>query len=118
MFYVYAGLIGLLGGLTSGMFGVGGGIVMVPAIMFLLKLDIKTAIGTSLAVMIPIACTGTFKHYQLEHVHWRLALAVVPAGMAGSFFSSWLTKFVHSDDLKRAFGGLLILVGARLLLFK
>jgi len=118
MFYVYAALIGLLGGLTSGMFGVGGGIVMVPAIMFLLKLDIKTAIGTSLAVMIPIACTGTFKHHQLDHVNWRLALAVIPLGMAGGFLSSWLTKFVPSPDLKRAFGGLLILVGARLLLFK
>lgn len=118
MFYVYAGLIGLLSGLTSGMFGVGGGIVMVPAMMFLLKLDIKTAIGTSLAVMIPTACMGTFKHHQLDHVYWRLALAVIPLAVAGSFVSSWLTKFVPAGELKRAFGGLLILVGARLLFFK
>jgi uncharacterized membrane protein YfcA len=86
--------------------------------MLVLKLDIKTAIGTSLAVMVPTACMGAFKHYELGNVNLRLALAVIPLGIAGSFLSAWFTKFVHSADLKRAFGGLLILVGARLLFFK
>ena len=69
MFYVYAGLIGLIGGVTSGLFGVGGGVVMVPAMMLLLNLDIKPAIGTSLAVIVPTALMGTLKHHDLGHVH-------------------------------------------------
>ncbi len=118
MLYLYAGLIGLIGGVTSGLFGVGGGVVMVPAMMLLLKLDIKSAIGTSLAVIVPTALIGTFKHHGLGHVDWRLALALAPTALVGGFFGSWLTKFIASADLKRAFGGFLILVGARLLLFK
>jgi len=118
MFYLYAGLIGLVGGVTSGLFGVGGGVVMVPAIMLLLKTDIKIAIGTSLAVIVPTALMGTFKHHDLEHVNWRLAWALVPTAILGGFLGSWLTRAIPSPDLKRVFGGFLILVGARLLFFK
>jgi uncharacterized membrane protein YfcA len=118
MFYLCAGLIGLIGGVTSGLFGVGGGVVMVPAMMMFLKLDIKSAIGTSLAVIVPTALMGTVKHHGLGHVDWRLAWALVPTAILGGFLGSWLTKAIASPDLKRAFGGFLILVGARLLFFR
>jgi len=118
MFYLYACLIGLASGLTSGLFGVGGGIVMVPAMMFLLKTDIKTAIGTSLAVIIPTAVMGALKHHQLSHVSWRMALAIMPMALAGGFCGAWLTRYLSSTDLKRAFGVFLVLVGARLLFLK
>jgi uncharacterized membrane protein YfcA len=118
MFYVYASLIGLASGLTSGLFGVGGGIVMVPAMMFLLKADIKTAIGTSLSVIIPTALMGTLKHHQLGHVSWRLSFAIIPLAIGGGFLGSWLTKYIHSDDLRRAFAVFLMLVGLRMLVLK
>lgn len=114
MLYVYAALIGLLSGITSGLFGVGGGIIMVPAMTFLLQLDVKTAIGTSLAVMVPSACMGAFKHYHLGHVNWQVAAAIIPVAIAASFGGAWLTQHLSSETLKRAFGGLLILVGLRL----
>jgi len=118
MFYVYAVLIGLVGGVTSGLFGVGGGVVMVPAMVFFLKLDVKAAIGTSLAVIIPTALMGTVKHHDLGHVNWRVAAALVPMAIVGGFLGSWLTKPIPAADLKRGFGGFLILVGLRLLLGK
>ena len=118
MFYLFAGLIGLASGMASGLFGVGGGIVMVPAMALLLKVDIKTAIGTSLAVIIPTALAGTFKHQDLGHVNWRLAAALIPTAAIGAFAGSWLTKPLHAADLQRAFGAVLILVGLRLLLFR
>jgi hypothetical protein len=117
-FYVYAVLIGLVGGVTSGLFGVGGGVVMVPAMVFFLKLDVKAAIGTSLAVIIPTALMGTVKHHDLGHVNWRVAAALVPMAIVGGFLGSWLTKPIPAADLKRGFGGFLILVGLRLLLGK
>lgn len=116
MLYVYAVLIGVLSGLTSGLFGVGGGIVMVPAMTLLLRLDIKQAIGTSLAIMVPSACMGAFRHWQLGHLNWKIVACVIPAAIAMSFVGASLTKLLPSIALKRAFGGLLIVVGARLLL--
>ncbi|MBM3879198.1 MAG: sulfite exporter TauE/SafE family protein [Verrucomicrobia bacterium] len=118
MFYLYAALIGALSGITSGLFGVGGGIVMVPTMMFLLKLDVKTAIGTSLAVIIPTALMGTYKHHHLGHVNWRVALALMPTAIVCGFLGAWLTRHIPSADLKRLFGGLLVLVGLRLICFK
>lgn len=118
MFYVYAMLVGLVGGVSSGLFGVGGGVIMVPAMMLLLKMDIKPAIGTSLAVIVPTAIMGTFKHYDLGHVQWRLAAALAPTAIAGGFVGSWLTRHIASADLKRIFGGFLVLVGIRLVFWK
>lgn len=115
MLYLYAAMIGLLSGLTSGLFGVGGGIVMVPAMAFLLKLDFKVAIGTSLAVMVPSALMGAIKHYDLGHVNLKVALAIIPVALICSFGGAWLTQEIPNVALKRGFGGLLLLVGLRLL---
>lgn len=118
MFYVYAALIGLISGVTSGLFGVGGGIVMVPAMMFLMKVDIKTAIGTSLAVMVPTAAVGAFKHHHMDHVYWRLAASIIPVGLVGSYLGARLTQHISSQSLEKAFGIILILVGARIAFWK
>jgi uncharacterized membrane protein YfcA len=84
----------------------------------LLRLDIKTAIGTSLLVIIPTALVGAGKHYQLGHVNGRVAVALMWTAVVGGFLGAWLTKYLHSDDLKRAFGGFLVLVGLRLVLWR
>jgi uncharacterized membrane protein YfcA len=118
MEFLIAGLIGLLSGITSGLFGVGGGIVMVPAMMFFMKMDIKLAVGTSLAVIIPTAMMGSFKHFQLGNVDWRVALSLAPTAIVGSYLGAWITKSISSGDLKRVFGGFLVLVGLRLAFFK
>lgn len=118
MQFLIAGLIGLVSGVTSGLFGVGGGIVMVPAMMFFMKMDIKLAVGTSLAVIIPTAVMGSFKHFQLGNVDWRVALMLAPTAIFGSYMGAWWTKSIESGNLKRAFGGFLVLVGLRLAFFK
>ncbi|MEW6304488.1 MAG: sulfite exporter TauE/SafE family protein [Verrucomicrobiota bacterium] len=118
MQYLIAALIGLLGGVTSGMFGVGGGVVMVPAMMFFLGVNIKTAIGTSLMVIVPTAMMGTWKHHTQGNVEWKIGFALIPTAIIGGFIGAWLTKLIHADDLKRAFGGFLIAVGIKLLFFK
>ncbi len=118
MHFIIAGIIGLISGITSGLFGVGGGIVMVPAMMFFMKLDIKMAIGTSLAVIIPTAIMGTYKHAGSGNVDWRVAFSLAPTAILGSYGGAWLTKTIPSADLKRIFGGFLVLVGLRLAFFK
>ncbi len=121
MNYLVAGLVGLVGGITSGLFGVGGGVVMVPAMLLLLGTqvtDIKQAIGTSLAVIVPTALVGTWKHHTQESVKWAVVAALVPTALVGGYIGAWLTTKIHSDDLKRMFGGFLVLVGCKLLFFK
>lgn len=118
MHLLLAALIGLVSGITSGMFGVGGGIVMVPAMTLLLKLDIKTAIGTSLVVIIPTALAGSAKHYHLGNINWNVALSLIPLALVGGFIGAWATGPIAAVVLKRIFGLLLVLVGLRLILSK
>ena len=100
MQYLIAALIGLAGGVSSGLFGVGGGIVMVPAMVYLMHTNIKTAIGTSLVVIIPTALTGAFKHQQLGNIDWKVAASLIPMAIIGGFIGAALTKHVPADTLK------------------
>ena len=121
MHYLIAGIIGIVSGVASGLFGVGGGIVMVPAMLFFLSppiRDIKQAIGTSLIVIIPTALMGSYKHLAQGNVDWRTAISLAPLAIAGSYLGAWLTLHIPADNLKRAFGGFIILVGVKLLCFK
>jgi uncharacterized membrane protein YfcA len=118
MQYWIAAVIGLIGGITSGLFGVGGGIVMVPAMVWLCQTNIKTAIGTSLAVIIPTAVTGVLKHQQLGNIDWRMAASLVPLAIIGGYLGASLTKHVPAEELKRCFGGFMIVAGMRLVFFR
>jgi len=121
MNYFIAGIIGLVSGITSGLFGVGGGVVMVPAMILLLSppiRDIKQAVGTSLAVIIPTALTGSYKHFTQGNIEWRTAISLAPMAVLGGYLGAWLTTQVSAENLKRAFGAFIVLVGLRLLFFK
>ena len=121
MQFLIASIIGLVSGVASGLFGVGGGIVMVPAMVFLLSppiRDVKQAIGTSLVVIIPTALMGSYKHFTQGNIDWRIAVALAPLAIAGSYLGAWLTIHIPAENLKRAFGGFIILVGAKLLFGK
>jgi uncharacterized membrane protein YfcA len=118
MQFLYSALIGLGGGLTSGLFGVGGGIIMVPAMIFFLEMNARTAIGTSLAVIIPTAIIGTYQHNILGNVQWKIALALIPTAVIGGFCGAWLTKSIPVLGLKRAFGCLMLVGAVKLLTAK
>lgn len=118
MHYLIGGIIGLVGGVASGLFGVGGGIIMVPAMVYFMGLPIKTAIGTSLAVIIPTTIVGSIKHFQLGNVQFSSVLALAPTAIIGGYAGAWLSTHLSDANLKRAFGGFIVLVGLRLLFFK
>jgi len=117
MNYVSVALVGLVSGIISGLFGVGGGIVMVPAMIFLLNLDPKVAIGTSLAVIIPTTMMGATAHFHMGHVNWKAALVLAPLAIFGGLVGAKLTGLIHAESLKKAFGGFLVLVGFYMLFF-
>ena len=121
MNYALAALIGLVGGICSGLFGVGGGIIMVPAMIFFAMLglrDTQQAVGTSLIVIIPTALIGAYRHKILGNINWPIALLLVPGAMIGGWIGASLTTEITSENLKRLFGGFAILIGCRLLFWK
>jgi uncharacterized protein len=81
-------VVGAISGLISGLLGVGGGVILVPVLTVLLRYPVKTALGTSLAVVAAQAIPGTITHSLIGNVDWRIAfglvLGVVPGARIGS----------------------------------
>ena len=111
--------IGLAAGVMSGMFGVGGGIVLLPAFVLLLSLDQKTATGTSLASLVmPVALLSVIAYARAGHVHFRTA-ALVGAGIfVGSLIGARIALGTSDLVLRRGFAVLLVLTAVRLAFVK
>ena len=108
--------IGTAVGVISGLFGIGGGILMVPAIIFIWAKEPKIAVGTSLAVMIPGAIAGVLRHHFSYHtVDWRIAAGLAVGAIVGSaFIGAPLANIISGEALKKGFGVLLIIFGLRM----
>ena len=106
---------GTLVGIISGLFGIGGGILMVPLIVFAWGRDMQMAVGTSLAVMIPSALAGTLRHYFYSNVDLKLAAALAVGAILGTtFIGAPLAEYLPAETLKKAFGILMVVVGLKM----
>jgi hypothetical protein len=113
---VVALIAGLVAGTYAGLLGVGGGIVMVPALTILLAQGQQVAQGTSLLVIIATAIAGTRANARRGLLDRPLATVVGAAGTAGAAIGSLLAVHVLGPEaLRRVFGVLLLLVAARML---
>jgi uncharacterized membrane protein YfcA len=113
-------LPGLGVGLLTGLVGVGGGFLIVPALVLLLGVPMRPAIGTSL-VIIALNCAAGFAkslHVLADNglsVNYRLVILVTAIGIAGSFAGHRLGQLVPQEALRRGFAGFLVLMGAFIL---
>ena len=111
-------VLGLAAGLASGLVGVGGGIVLVPAMVFFFGLTQHQAQGTSLAVLVPpIGILAAWTYYRQGHVQLRMAVFICLGFVLGGLLGARLATQVSSPVLTRVFGGVLTAVGLRMLLF-
>jgi uncharacterized membrane protein YfcA len=108
--------IGLGAGVLSGLLGIGGGLVMVPAMALVLGFDQHVAQGTSLLVIIPAALSGTVTHYRNRRVSLRDAGFLAAGGVAGAAIGSVLALSVDDALLRKLFAGFLILVALQIIL--
>src|SRR6266480_5210637 len=117
MTWVMVGAIGLAAGIVSGLFGVGGAIVIIPGLMLLLKQSQHAANGTSLAaLLLPVGLLGTIEYYRRGEVNVPYA-AVIAAGLFfGALLGAKLAGSVSDVALRRAFGVFLMIVSVRLLI--
>ena len=111
MIYVFAILVGLASGLSSGLFGVGGGMIMVPTMVLLLGTDMKRAVGTSLAVIVPTTLVSAWKHHGHGTIDWSMAARLIPMAIIGGWLGSELIRHVPTAGLKKAFGLFMVAVG-------
>lgn len=112
--------IGIGAGFISGLVGVGGGVIIVPALVFFLGLSQQQAQGTSTALfVIPVAfALSAWNYHKTGNVRWDYAVIMLITFMAGSFFGSKLAVSIDQGIIKKVFGGFLLLVAAKLLLGK
>ena len=112
-------VIGIVTGFMAGMLGIGGAIIMIPALVFFLGVTQQTAQGTSLAVMLPpIGILAAYNYYKAGQVNIKFALILAAFFLVGSFFGSKLALNIPQALLKKIFGVLLLLVAAKMLLSK
>ena len=112
-------VIGIITGVMAGMLGIGGAIIMIPALVFLLGISQQTAQGTSLAVMLPpIGIIAAYNYYKAGQVNIRFAIVLAVFFLVGSYFGSKLALTIPQNVLKKIFGVLLLLVAAKMLLSK
>jgi uncharacterized membrane protein YfcA len=115
---VVAGLIGLVGGVLSGLFGIGGGVVIVPLLILFAGLTAKQAAGTSLAaLLLPVGLLGVVEYWRAGYIDVRLAALVAVGILIGAFIGARLAIGLPNEVIQRAFGVLLVLIGLRLALF-
>ena len=108
-------LTGGLAGFTSGMMGVGGGAIMIPAMVLLAGFDQHVAQGTSLLVMVPAGSAGAYAHWKLGNVRAALLRGLVPGVLAGSFLGGTMAHHLSDSALRMIFAAVLIWTGARYL---
>ena len=111
-------VIGLLGGMLSGMFGIGGGVIMVPLMVFLLSFTQHQAQGTSLAVLsFPVAFVAAYNYYKSGDnvVDWKFAIIIAASFIVGGYLGSKLAISINQTTLKKLFS--LVLLAAAIKLF-
>ncbi|MGH2488282.1 MAG: sulfite exporter TauE/SafE family protein [Candidatus Limnocylindria bacterium] len=117
MQFLLGGFIGLVGGVLSGLFGIGGGLVIVPALILVLGMAPKQAAGTSLAaLLLPVGIFGALEYWRAGYVDIRLAVLLAIGILIGAFIGARLAIGLPNEVIQRAFGVLLVLVGVRLAL--
>ena len=109
--------IGLFSGLLSGFVGVGGGIIIVPALVFLLGLTQHQAQGTSLFVLIlPVVSFAVLNYWKSGNVKWEYGLVIAMTFIVGAFFGSKLSLKISPGLVQLLFGILMAYISFRMIL--
>jgi uncharacterized membrane protein YfcA len=113
---VRAAAVGLVAGFLSGLFGVGGGILIVPALVLVMAMDQRLAHGTSLAAVLPIAVSSTLGYALEDKVDWPVAALLAAAAVGGAVVGTHALQRLPQRTLAFAFSGLLVVTAVRLLI--
>jgi len=111
-------LIGLMAGILGGLVGIGGGIIIVPSLIYFLGFSQKEAQGTSLGILLlPVGIFGVLQFYKAGFVDMRTVWLVSFGFLVGSYFGSKVALSFPQETVKKIFAVLMILIGLKMLFF-
>ncbi len=112
-------LLGVLAGVLSGLIGIGGGILIVPALIYVFGFSQHMAQGTTLALMIPpIGILAALEYYKSGNVDLRVAVLICLGFVVGGYVGAKIAVGIPDAILKRIFGAILMLVSIRMVFWK
>jgi uncharacterized protein len=112
-------LLGLGAGMLSGVVGIGGGVFIVPALVFLFGFSQQQAQGTTLALLVPpIGILAAWTYYQHGFVNLQAALFIAAGFIAGSFYGARFVSGIPNSSLEKIFGVFLVMVGLKMIFGK
>jgi uncharacterized protein len=107
--------IGLLAGVLGGMFGIGGGVLIVPACVYILGMSQAKAQGTSLvALLAPVGLLGVMNYAKAGSVDWRAGILIAAAFVGGAYFGSNISLSLDEALVRKLFAGLLVLIAIQM----
>lgn len=111
--------VGLVAGTLGGMVGLGGGLIIVPAMVYLLGADQKTAQGTSIAIMLPpIGFFAAYNYYKAGFVNVKYAAIIALTFLLGGYLGSRMAIALPEAIVRRIFAGLMIVTALKMMLGK
>lgn len=112
-------LVGLLAGLLSGLVGIGGGIIIVPVLVYFLNYSQQQAQGTTLFMFLfPIGILGVMNYYKAGYVEYKTALIIASTFIIGSYFGSKFAISLDQKTVKQLFGVIIVLLGIKMIFWK
>ena len=111
-------LIGVASGMLSGFVGVGGGLIIVPALVLFLEFSQKMAQGTSLAILLlPVGILAVMEYYKHGYIDIKIALIISAGFVVGGFFGSRIALVLPQDTIKKVFAVFMLIVAIKMLFF-
>ena len=111
--------VGLIAGFLSGLIGIGGGVIIVPALVLFLGFTQKAAQGTSLGILLlPVGILAVLQYYKQGYINVNYILIVAAAFVAGGFFGSKLALTLSDEKMKKVFAVILMLIAIKMLFFE
>lgn len=116
--YIIVALIGISAGLLGGLLGIGGAIVIIPALVFLLGFNQQLAQGTTLVMFVmPVGALAAWQYYKAGNADIKVGLVLAAMFFIGGFFGAKLANIIPQDIMKKVFGVLLFIISIKMLFF-
>ena len=110
-------IIGLLAGFISGFFSTGGGLILVPAFIYMLEMDAQKSRGTSIFCILPMVITSSFFYYKGNYIEWKTAILCAIGGTIGGYIGARILKKIPEKKMKIIFT-IFIIYAAYNIIFK
>jgi hypothetical protein len=111
--------IGLVAGVVSGLFGVGGGLVIVPGLLLMMKMNLHDALGTSLgALVLPVGLLGVIEYWRHQNIDIKYALIIAAGLFIGTYIGAKIVQPISPIILRRVYAAFLVFVAFKLAFLK